>query len=61
MKRKSAPSNNGKLMGVEPALRRASRRARELAAQTGTPLVIFSDGKIKKLRIKSKPTTRRAA
>jgi hypothetical protein len=61
MKRKTAQCNNGKLMGVESALRRASRRARELAAQTGTPLVIYSEGKIKKLRIKAKPTTRRAA
>ena len=61
MKRKTQQPNNGRLVGVETALRRAGRRARELAAQTGTPLVIFSGGKIKKLKIKSKPTTRRAA
>ncbi len=61
MKRKTQQSNNGRLLGVEAALRRASRRARNLAAQTGTPLVIFSGGKIKKLRVKSKPATRRAA
>jgi hypothetical protein len=61
MKRKIPPGNNGKLMGVETALRRAGRRARELAALTGTPLVIYSDGKIKKLRVQSKPATRRDA
>jgi diaminopimelate decarboxylase len=32
--------------------------ARELAAKTGTPLVIYSEGKIKKLRIRPKPATR---
>ncbi len=54
MKRKSAHSNNGKLLGVESALRRAGRRARELAAQTGTPLVIYSEGKIRKLKVRPK-------
>jgi hypothetical protein len=51
---KKETSSNGRLTGVEAALRRAGRRARELAAQTGTPLVIYSDGKIKKLRIPPK-------
>lgn len=54
MKQKSDANNNGTLSGVEPAL----RRARELAAKTGTPLVISIDGKIKKLRIRPKPATR---
>ena len=58
MKQKRDTSNNGKLSGVESALRRAGRRARELAAKTGTPLVIYSEGKIKKLRIRPKPGTR---
>jgi len=44
-------STNGKLGGVETALRRAGLRAREIAAKTGTPLVIYSEGKVKKLRI----------
>ncbi|MBA3256589.1 MAG: hypothetical protein H0T64_08055 [Pyrinomonadaceae bacterium] len=44
-------STNGKLSGVETALRRAGLRAREIAAKTGTPLVIYSEGKVKKLRI----------
>ena len=60
MKRKAARDNDGKLLGVEAALRRAGRRARERAAQTGTPLVIYSEGKIKKLKIKPK-APRRAA
>ena len=57
MKRRK-DANNGKLSGVESALRRAGRRARELASKTGTPLVIYSEGKIKKLRIRPKPATR---
>jgi hypothetical protein len=51
VKQKKDTNGNGRLTGVEAALRRAGRRARELAAKTGTPLVIYSEGKIKKLRI----------
>ena len=58
MKQKKDINPNGRLTGVEAALRRAGRRARELAAKTGTPLVIYSDGKIKKLRILPTPVTR---
>lgn len=58
MKQRKDADNNGQLNGVESALRRAGRRARELAARTGTPLVIYSEGKIKKLRIRPKPATR---
>ena len=54
MKQRKDASNNGKLVGVESALRRAGRRARELAAKTGTLLVIYGEGKIKKLRIRPK-------
>jgi hypothetical protein len=60
MKEKAARDNNGKLWGVEAALRRSSRRARERAAQTGTPLIIYSEGKIKKLKIKPKASPRAA-
>ena len=35
----------------ERALRRAKRQAREIAARTGTPLVIYRDGKIEKRRL----------
>lgn len=38
-------SSNGRLTGVEAALRRAGRRARELAAKTRTPLVVYSERK----------------
>ncbi|HYX28978.1 MAG TPA: hypothetical protein VE863_10440 [Pyrinomonadaceae bacterium] len=61
MKQRKNTSRNGRLSGVEAALRRAGQRARELAAKTGTPLVIYSDGKIKKLRISSKPATTRSS
>lgn len=37
------------LTGVEPALQRAQQQARETAARTGTPLVIYRDGKIEEL------------
>lgn len=37
------------LAGVEPALHRAQQQARETAARTGTPLVIYRDGKIEQL------------
>jgi hypothetical protein len=58
MKPKKSADKSEKLVGVEAALRRAGQRAREIAARTGTPLVIFSDGKIKKLKIRPKPVTR---
>jgi hypothetical protein len=57
VKAKKDTSSN-RLTGVEAALRRAGQRARELAAKTGTPLVIYSEGKIKKLRILPKQGNR---
>lgn len=36
------------LPGVEAALQRAAQRARTLARQTDTPLVIFKDGRIER-------------
>ncbi|MHC4886207.1 MAG: hypothetical protein ACYTGH_14110 [Planctomycetota bacterium] len=33
------------LVGAEAAIQRAAIRAREIAYQTGTPLVIWKDGK----------------
>lgn len=35
-------------LGEERAFRRAAKRARDIAAKTGTPLVIYRDGKIEK-------------
>ena len=58
VKHKKDTSSNGRLTGVEAALRRAALRARELAAKTGTPLVIYSEGKIKKLRIPPRQVTK---
>ena len=34
------------LAKVEPALRRAAKRARKIARQTGTPLITYEDGRI---------------
>ena len=39
------------LQGVEKALRRAGTRARKIAEQTNTPLVIYKDGKAIKKKI----------
>jgi hypothetical protein len=36
--------DNADMAGVGPALLRSARRAREIARQTGTPLVIVRDG-----------------
>jgi hypothetical protein len=43
------------LDGAEPALRRAAERARQVAVQTGTPLVVWQDGK---LALVAQPPTR---
>ena len=40
------------MAGVGPALLRASQRAREIAAQTGTPLVVLENGRVVKRMIK---------
>lgn len=37
--------------GEERALRRAQRAAREIGAKTGTPLVVYQNGKIEKRRV----------
>lgn len=58
MKQKKDTDENKVLRGVEPALQRAAPRAREIAAATGTPLVISVHGKIKKIWFRSKRTTR---
>ena len=41
------PPNLGR-DGEEQALRRAQSQARETAARTGTPLVLYVDGKVEK-------------
>lgn len=48
-------ANNADLRGSWQALQRAARRARELAAQTGTELIVSRGGTIE--RIKPQPDT----
>lgn len=48
------------LPGVEAALRRAAQRARELARQTHTPLVVYKDGKIERQTLPDTLTETRA-
>ena len=48
MKRKAQKrsSYDPVLAGIEPALKRAALEARAIAARTGTPLIIYRNGKI---------------
>lgn len=46
MSRRSTPQEDADIAGIEAALRRAARRARELGERTGTPVYILRDGKI---------------
>ncbi len=39
------------LAKVEPALHRAAKRAREIAARTNTHLVIYEDGETKLIKV----------
>lgn len=55
---KQKKNTGGELIGVEAALQRTALRAREIAAQTGTPLVIWKNGKIVKLMISPKEVTK---
>lgn len=41
---------NADLRGSWPALQRAAQRARELAAQTGTELIVSRDGAIERIK-----------
>lgn len=52
MKSKKRKVSDPDMLQVGKALRRAAARAREIARQTGTPLVIYKDGKIVKNYIK---------
>ena len=52
MKNKKRKVSDPDIQGVGPALRRSAARAREIARKTGTPLVIYKDGKIVKKSIK---------
>ncbi|MBI4567223.1 MAG: hypothetical protein HY719_02375 [Planctomycetes bacterium] len=57
-------SDDPDIRGSLPAIKRAARRARELAARTGTPIYVLIKGKIvnlnpkaRRLRAKSKRST----
>ncbi len=46
MKKKGADPRDFDLRGVDRALRRAARTAKELAVRTRTPFFVFEDGKV---------------
>jgi len=46
MRTKKALPKNSDLAGVDKALRRAARKAKELAVKTQTPLYVFENGKV---------------
>ena len=43
---KNQPTNDPDLAKVEAALKRAARRAREIAIRTNTQLVVFENGRV---------------
>lgn len=45
------PKQNSGLEGVGDALKRAAKRAREIAERTRTPLVTYKDGHVQKRMI----------
>ncbi len=51
--------NDADIAGSLPAMRRAARRARRVAAQTGTPVVVMRDGKIAYINPSAKLAGRR--
>lgn len=51
---------NPDLRGSWPALQRAAQRARELAARTGTALVVSRDGVIEHIRPQPEPARAQA-
>lgn len=52
MNREQESSNDAERRGEECALRRAEQQARETAARTGTPPVIYRDGEVERLVMK---------
>jgi len=46
MKTKKVLAKDSDLAGVDKALRRAARKAKELAVKTHTPLYVFENGKV---------------
>lgn len=54
-------SENIELSGSLSALRRAGIRARQIAAQTGTALIVWRDGKIVREMVTDKGTLSKSA
>jgi len=52
------PTRDPDMLGVLPALRRAARRAKRLAQETGTPSWVMRKGKIVNLNPSPKPAPR---
>ncbi len=46
MRTKKALPKDSDLVGVDKALKRADRKAKELAIKTHTPLYVFENGKV---------------
>lgn len=51
-------ANNADLRGSWQAIQRAAQRARELAAQTGTELIVSRDGVMERIRPQHAPSQR---
>jgi hypothetical protein len=54
MKKEKIVVHDELLAKVGVALRRAAKRAREIAAQTNTPLVVFDNGKVVRKKVTKK-------
>lgn len=50
---KRTPILSRYLASADRALRRAARRAREIARATGTPLVVLKNGRVVKFRVRA--------
>jgi hypothetical protein len=54
-------TNDPDIIGSLPAMRRAARRARQLARQTRTPLLVMRNGKIVNINPSARPADKREA
>ena len=61
MKKEKVVVHDEVLAKVGVALRRAAKRAREIAAQTNTPIVVFENGKVVKKKVTKKYNRARSA
>jgi len=52
---KERPTEDKDMEGSLAALKRSALRARRIAAQTHTPLIIYKDGHIEKIMIEEAP------